>query len=160
MSVTTNATDLVEAVYEILEGTPATSWTLDAPKIYYLWDVPVGDRGPGADMPAQMYVYENVDTSINKFSADGNSVDSTQTVMVQMWVLKNDDTPHDIITYRDDVIDLFTEYYSDNQNTTTFTEVRPTASGDFREQVTPSMTDYYIVEVEILGRALRDQSAL
>ncbi len=160
MSVTSNATDLVETVYDILDGVPDASWTLDAPKVYYLWDVPVGDRGPGADMPAQMYVYENVDTSINKFSADGDSVDTTQVAIVQIWVLKNDSEPHRIITYRDDVIDLFTEYYSDNQASTAFTEVRPTATADFREQVTPAMTDYYIVEVEILGRALRDQSAL
>jgi len=155
MSVSTNATEAVEAVYEILDNT--TTWTNAAPDVFYMWEIPTSEKGPGADMPPQIYVWELVDMSITKFSADGDLTNEVHTVMAQIWLLKDSDETL-IREYQRDIIDLFTEYYSDVRSRTTFVELRPISAADFREQSIPAASDYFINEVEIEAAKLRVQT--
>jgi len=155
MSVSTNATEAVEAAYEILDNT--TTWSNDAPDVYYMWEIPTSEKGPGADMPPHVYVWELLDSSISKFSSDGTLTNETQTIGIQIWVLKDENETF-IREYQRDIVDLFTEYYVDVQNLTTFVEFRPISSADFREQSIPAASDYFINEVEVEAIKLREQS--
>lgn len=155
MSVSTDATEAVEAVYDILDNSSA--WTNTPPEVFYMWEIPTSEKGPGADMPPHIYVWEPLDMSVAKFSADGDLTNEVHTVMAQIWLLKTAD--HTLIReYQRDIIDLFAEYYSDVRSRTTFVELRPISAADFREQSIPAASDYFINEVEIEAAKLRVQT--
>lgn len=146
MSVSTDAAEAVEAVFDILSDT--TNWTNEIPEVYYMWDLPTSEKGPGADMPPHIYIWEPVDMAITKFSADGDLTDEIHTIGIQIWILKDQD-PTVVRQYQRDVINLFTEYYADVNTQTTFVEFRPISAADYREQSIPAASDYYINEVEV-----------
>ncbi len=151
MSTTTAASELTEAVYDILEG---YTWTNQTPDVYYYWEIPGSERGPGADQPPQLYIYESIGADLVKFSADNELIDETHTVEVMIYILKEEGNPHLISEYKRDVVEAISEYYADVENNTTYVELAPVSMSDFREQASAMQSDYFVNTIEVQGRKL------
>ncbi len=146
MSVT-GATHQVQTVVDILQN--ATSYTVE-PDIRKHWDDRPSEMGPGADQPPVVYVWSPVSSDIPQFSSDGDLFDRTSTVEIQVWSLSEDDT----ITVQDDVVGILSEYFADNNTQTSFVDIRPTNTTDFRQQTHIGETDHYIATIEADLRTL------
>jgi len=151
MSTATTASELTEAVYEILEG---HAWTDTAPTVFYYWEIPGSERGPGADQAPHIYIYETIGADLKKFSADNELIDETHTVEVMICLLKDETQPHEISVYKRDVVEAISEYYADVNQNTTYVELATVSMSDFREQASAMQSDYFVNTVEIVGRKL------
>ncbi len=150
MSVSTSAGEAVQTVFDILDG---SSWSLQDPEVQFYWDVPQSQKGPGADQPPEAYVFSPTGSNIDKFSADGDLTDETQTVLIQFYVLKSDNRSN-LSGYLRETIDILGDYYDDNTLNTNFTELAPQSASDFRRQANARKSDYHIGAVEVEGRKL------
>jgi len=140
----------VEQLIEVLER-DETLWTLETPTIRQWWDVPQSQRGPGADMPAELYVLSAVDTDITPYSADNDLNNETSTLEVWVYTLFEDET----MQYQRDVIQILTEYLDSNQSDN-FYRLEPTNARDLRDEKNARNSDYYVATVELSLRTLTD----
>jgi len=151
MSVSTSAAEAVETIYDILDG---YAWNLTDPTVKYHWEKVQSHKGPGAGQPPEIYVFSPTDDSIDKFSADGQFTDETQTVLVEIYVLKDDSNPTEIKQYARETVEILQAYYDDNKVRTNFTDIEPTNQADFRAQSSARQSDHFIHTVEVEGRKL------
>jgi len=150
MSVTSSEENPVDAVKDLLEGQPSSSWTNADPTIEYHWDVPYSEKGPADDQPAELYVWSPVDSTLEQLSASGDFLDEGHSVEVQIWSLSDPETAD----YMRDVIQIFGDYLDDNTDTTEFITLPPTSARDLRSDKIPQKTSHYIAQVEIEPRKL------
>ena len=150
MSATSSAPEAVDAVKDLLEEQPDTVWTADPPEINYAFDVPFNERGPGQDQPAELYLWQPVDTDLEKLTADGEFLDEGHSVQVQIFSLTEAET----LQYQRDVIEVFGDYLDSQQDTTEFLTLPPTAARDHRSDKLPRRTSHYLATVEITPRKL------
>jgi len=151
MSVSTSAAEAVETIYDILDG---YSWSLTDPQVKYHWDVPQSHKGPGQGQAPEIYVFSPTDDSIEKFSADGQHTDETQTVLVEIYVLKDDSNPTVIKQYARETVEILQDYYDNNKVGTNFTDIEPVNQADFRAQSSARQSDYFIHTVEVDARKI------
>lgn len=150
MSASTTAVDPVQAVIDLLDGEPDASWTGDAPNIYEYEAIPQNEKGPGADMPPELYVLNPTESSHPPLSGyDYEHFDSTFTVVVQAWALSDG-----VVSINNDIKTILGQYGNDNEDRTPFHRIRPTNSNDWSEQTNPRNTDYYLGDVTVELRRL------
>lgn len=150
MSVSTTEVDPVKAVVELLDGEDDSSWTHDAPEVHEFEDVPQSQKGPGADMPPEIYVLNPTEDShpaLSQYSYAKRN--STYTVLCQTWLLEDQ-----TVAYNNDIMDILAQYGNDNESNTPFHRLRPTNSNDWSEQTNPRQTDYYLGDVTVELRRL------
>jgi hypothetical protein len=140
MSVTSTATDSVQAVVDLLTG--YTGWSLTAPEVYKLQELSQQQRENNPD-PA-IYVWSPVDASLDQFDAEYSNIDETRTVECQIWTLDGGNAE----TYHQETIDFLAEYANDNYTNTEFHHVRPTSATDSRSDHIRQLTDHYILSVQ------------
>lgn len=143
--VAVDATDPVEAVVTILAGERDILWTGTPPTVKNYWDDSASERGPGADMPAILYVWSPTTTSLERFSVDGDVFDQNDTVEIQAWSLDE----QEVIQLRDDIVQILSRYLDDNQFATQYSDLAPTGTNDWREQTPARTTDHYLTSVEV-----------
>jgi len=157
MSVSTSETREVETVKDIIEGyanNVTDAFTNTPPDVYFYWDIPQNEKDPGVDMPPRVYVWSPTTTDTGMFSADGDEFDEQATVEVQCWSL-------DAVQARQlqqDITQILSDYFADNELNTNFTDIRPNNRNDFREQANARMTESYILSIEADVRGLRRAS--
>jgi len=151
MSATSTKSEAVDAVKDLLEQQDSTAWTNADPTIYYNWEAAFSEKGPADDQPAELYVWQPVDTGIDKLTADGRFLDEDHSVEVQIWTL--DDATTD--QYMRDVIQIFSKYLDSQQDTTEFITLPPTNARDLRSDAVARATSHYLATVEISPRKLQ-----
>jgi|AKVG01.1.fsa_nt_gi hypothetical protein len=134
-----------------VEGTllvnETVGWTNAEPEIDLFWDVPTKTK---FNRPQDsIYVWTPISTDIEKFSADGDSLDERPTVEVLVFSLNQRKAKQ----YARDVIDNLRQYMADNNRNTEFVEIEPTELGDQRNEHTTRKSDHYIfsVQFELVG---------
>lgn len=144
MSVT-NAEHHTQVIIDLLENADSTEWTPTTPTVKHYWDDAQSERGPGADMPAILYVWSPTGSTLDRFSVDGERFDRTDTVEVQAWSLDETETRQ----LQANVVDILSQYLDDNETLTPYTDVAPVGTEDFREQKPARTTDHYVMSVEV-----------
>jgi hypothetical protein len=101
-----------------------------------------------------LYIHKPASDGIDRFSASQDPLlEQTDTVRLTIWYLgeASDTPPSDEIArqYRDDIIDIARTYMNDNFTETTFHNLEPTDSTDFRHQNITRQTDHYIYGVTV-----------
>lgn len=150
MSVS-SAAHHVQVIIDLLENADTSEWTsTQDPDVFRYWDHSQSERGPGADMPAYLYLWSPTGSTLDRFSMDGDRFDRNDTVEVQAWSLDETETRQ----LQDDVVDILSQYLDDNETETPYTDVAPVATEDFREQKPARTTDHYVMAVEVETRDL------
>ncbi len=150
MSATTDETEPVDAIKDLLEKQDSTAWTNQDPVIEYTFETPFAERGPGDGQPPELYVWQPVDANLEKLTADGRYLDETPTVEVQIWTLQEDEC----LEYQRDVIQIFGEYLDTQQGVTPYITFEPSSARDYRSDHLPRKTNHYLSTVEIDARRL------
>jgi len=149
------STQPVETIREILNEIPQF-WHGEDPTVKNYWDDAQSERGPGADMPPIMYVWQPTGNTKERFSMDGTHTDDT--VSVEVLVYSLDDT--EPIRYANDAENILEFYFDDNSTRTDFTTVEPITQNDYRQQNPARQTDMFVVGLEIELRRLDDAAVL
>ena len=152
MSATSTEPEPVDAVKDLLEKQASSAWTNADPVIEYTFETPFSERGPGQGQPAELYIWQPVDASIDKLSADGAYLDENHTVEIQIWTLDESDC----LEYQRDVIQIFGEYLDSQQDVSEFITLPPTASHDYRSDKIPRKTSHFLSTVELSPRKLSE----
>lgn len=140
--------DARAAIADILET--FTVWPCENPRIEFSEDVPHKGKENYPD-PA-IYVATGGSDTVERFSADGDSLQERKTVSLDIWVLDscNEQTPASIAEeYRRRVINILSAYMNDNFARTEFHNIEPVESTDFRQEHVARQTDHYIYTVEV-----------
>ena len=153
MSISTTETDPVETIYDILDQASGDSskWTNTPPEIFYYWERPFAEKGPGADQPPNVYVWSPTSTETPVFSSDGEFYDTSATVEVQAWSLNE----FEIKDLQNDIANILSGYFADNQDLTDWHNIWPSNTSDFREQKPARETNHFVVSLEVDLRALK-----
>lgn len=142
----TNESHHVEAIIDLLsQAKDYAYWRTTPPQVKKYWADAQSEKGPGADMPAILYVWSPVDSTLDRFSVDDDELQQSNTVEVQVWSL--DETEATVL--QADVTRILSEYLDDNQTNVPYTDVAPVVESDYREQKNARSTDHYIMAVEI-----------
>lgn len=155
MSITSTESEPVDAVKDLLDGQPSSAWTNADPVVEYIHEVPFSEKGPGQGQPAEVFVWQPIDSDISKLSADGRYLDEDHAVEVQVWTLTESET----MQYARDVVQIFSKYMDNQQNVTEFITMEPTAARDLRSDALPRQTSHYLATVEISPRKLQASDA-
>lgn len=148
---TSTDTDPVDTVIQLLKDAATFDlWSQPTPDIQHHDQIPISEKGPGDGQPAQVYVWQPTDSTIEQLTADGRFLDTDNTVEVQIWSLDR----QEVTEYREDVVDIFGDYLDDQQGISEFLTLPPSASRDYRADKRARRTDHYIQTVEISPRAL------
>ena len=150
MSATSNASDPVQAVVDLLNGAATSVWTNADPEVHLQWDV--SQRGKENNPDPALYVWSPVEGNFDAFDGEYSSLDETQTVEVDCWTMDAQETA----TLSDDVIQFLSEYGNDNESNTQFLHIRPSSVNDARAEHIARQTDHYIATLQITVRNLRD----
>jgi hypothetical protein len=152
---TTDAGHHVQDVINLLDAAASGEWTNAVPTVENYWDVAQSEKGPGADQPAELYVWSPATSDLEQFSMDGEKDDRTDQIEVQVWSLD----PTEARQYQTDAARILGEYIDDNAVETPYSTVKPTGLNDYREQKAARRTDHYILSVEVEPRGLADTTA-
>lgn len=149
---TTDAGHHVEDIINLLEAAPDSEWNATPPRVKKYWSVPQGQKDPGADMAPILYLFSPTDSSLDRFSIDGDHYQQTNSVEVQAWSLDE----AEVKLLQEDVVRILSGYLDDNSTETPYSTVEPTTELDFREQKNPRDTESYIMAVEVETEGLSD----
>jgi len=152
MSVTSSESEPVDAVKDLLEQQDSSNWTNQAPVIEYVHEVPFSEKGPGDGQPAELFVWQPVDSDISKLTAEGRYLDEDHNVEVQIWTLTESET----MEYARDVIQIFGDFLDTQKNVSEFITLPPTSTRDLRSDKLPRKTSHYLATVEISPRKLSE----
>ena len=141
MSVTSNSTDAVDTIFDLLDG--YTGWSLTDPEVYKQWNVSQQERENNPD-PA-IYIWSPVDADLSQGDAEASYYSEFRTVEASVWTLDNDSSE----TYHQEIIDFLRQYSNDNESNTTFHKIRPQSATDSRSEKITRMTDHYILSVQV-----------
>ena len=146
MSATSNDPQPVNAILELLQNSDPSVWpnsTKPTAKHYYA--DPQGDRGPAADQPPILYVWNPTDGDIESFSADNSFQVENLAVEIQVWTLdESESTP-----YQRALAQFMSEYARDNYSRTDFHELAPNTQGDYRHETPARQTNHYVTTLEV-----------
>lgn len=145
MSVSTSAETPVDAVYDILDGTGGTEWTLIAPAVFKWHEKSERERGPGQGQPAELHVWQPTSSDITRLTADKNTLQETSEVEVVVFSLSESDT----INYARDLIQVLSEYIDEQEQNTNYVDLQPSGIEDFREQKLSERTDHFTYSVTV-----------
>jgi len=151
MSVTTNASEAVERIVDLLDDAAPSVWTNATPRVQAMWETSQQGRQHYKD-PA-VYVWSPVDSEFNLlsgFDADRNRDRST--VEVQCWTLDETESA----TLASDVVNELFAYANDNEAFTNAHRIRPQSAADNRAQSQARLTNHFVYNVTIDLRFLRD----
>jgi len=150
---TTSSNDPVQQVLDLLGNAGDAEWPSDTPPtaIRGYQDDSQGNKGPSAGQPPILYVLAPTDTTLERFSADGDLFDQSHSVFVQVWSYDPDASKN----YQLKVASILSDYLDDNAVETPNSTVEPTAMSDFRHQTHSQDTDYHILSVEAELRGLQ-----
>ena len=141
----------VETTEDILSQTTDSEWTNDKPdRIDFLWNYDHNDR-VNYPNPA-LYVYSPTESTNEKFSIDGNRYIDNASVEIIVMTLDALKTKQ----YAKDAVQLFTEYFDDNNDKTNFIEISPDTDADLRNEHVAGTTDHYLSTVELSYLDLKD----
>ena len=152
MSATSSESEPVDAVKDLLENQDSSAWRNADPDIYYAYEIPFQERGPGDGQPAHLYVWQPVDANLEKLTADGRYLDEDHSIEVQVWDLIEDN----VMQYARDVVQIFGEYLDNQQDVSEFITLPPTAYRDLRSDNLPRKTSHYLARLEISPRKLSE----
>lgn len=151
---TTTQTDPVDAIQDLLDGAPTSTWgTTQDPDVFRWDEVAQTERGPGQGQPPHLYVWQPTGGPIERFSADGVLLWEPDSP-VEVWAYSLDEI--DTKTLAQDVINFIDDYLDDQEENTPFVDIQPTMVEDFREQKVTRRTDHYVYRVEIMLESFRD----
>jgi len=149
---TSKESEPVDAVKDLLEKQDSNVWTNADPVIEYVFEVPFSEKGPGDGQPAELFVWQPVDSDISKLTAEGRYLDEDHNVEVQIWTLTESET----MEYARDVIQIFGDFLDNQQNVSEFITLPPTSTRDLRSDKLPRKTSHYLATVEISPRKLSE----
>lgn len=144
MSVSTSAETPVNAVYDILDGTAATEWTLQAPAVFKWHERSERERGPGQGQPTELHLWMPTGTDISRLTADKETLQEISQVEIHVMSLVESET----INYARDVIQILSTYMDEQQTNTNYVDFEPSAVEDFREAKISERTDHFVYVVE------------
>lgn len=144
MSVSTTAVTPVNAIVDILDGTPATDWTLTTPSVYRWHERSERERGPGQGQPLELHCWMPTTSTLTRMSADRETLQEDSTVEIHVMSLDEGET----ITTARDVIHILSEYMDEQQTNTNYVDFQPSSVEDFREAKLSERTDHYVYVVE------------
>jgi hypothetical protein len=148
-SATATDADAVQTVVDLLSNN--SGWTNTDPEVFRHEELSQQQKENNPD-PA-IYVWSPVDATLDKFSADGDTIDERRTVEAQIWDL---DSSNRAEQYHQDVIDFINAYSNDNESNTPFHFLKPVSATDSRSDHIRQLTDHYILSVEIEVHNHRD----
>jgi len=120
------------------------------------WDEAQSERGQAADQPPRLYVWQPASESHDKFSLDGDTSDDSVTIEVLIYSLDEIEAKR----YAADVRGILQLYINDNKDVTQYTDIKPVATNDYRQQSNHRATDQYVLSVEIDMRTLQETGDL
>lgn len=147
MSASSSSAFAVEAIEDLLEGEPASSWTNTTPTIEKVWETTQQER-ENVNSP-HLFIWSPLDSSFTRFSSDGSHLEQTDTV--EVWIITLD--PTETARYGEDVIDILSSYMGDNESSTGFIDIQPVSAADNRHEHITRRTDHYAeaIQVELDG---------
>ena len=145
MSATSNSSDSVQTVVDLLDGTDQNNWPTGTKPEYIerSWDSDYRTKSNRAD-PA-VYVRSPEDGTIESFSARSTIKDESETVVAAVWAT-DDSTASDI---GGDVVSILEDYWNDRQANTQFHRIRPRRVNDARQEHVARQTDHYTITVRV-----------
>jgi len=135
----------VDSIIEILETDKISSYRNQDPTVLNYWDRTQQERGPGADQPAEIYVWETAGKDIERFSLDDDSTHDTASVEALIYSLD----AQEVVDYAEDARNNIEQFFDDNKEATEWQTIEVTSVNDFREQTQRRSTDQYVVSLEI-----------
>ncbi|AFH22752.1 hypothetical protein OSG_eHP34_00095 [environmental Halophage eHP-34] len=148
-------TQPVETITDVLERTEGV-WRAEEPIVKNYWDEAQSERGQAADQPPRLYVWQPASESHDKFSLDGDTSDDAVTIEVLIYSLDEIEAKR----YAADVRGILQLYINDNKDVTQYTDIKPVATNDYRQQSNHRATDQYVLSVEIDMRTLQETGDL
>jgi len=148
-------TQPVETIKEVLEKTDGV-WRAEEPIVKNYWDEAQSERGQAADQPPRVYVWQPASESHDKFSLDGDTSDDSVTIEVLIYSLDEIEAKR----YAADVRGILQLYINENKDLTQYTDIKPVATNDYRQQSNHRATDQYVLSVEIDMRTLQETGDL
>jgi len=148
-------TQPVETIKDVLERTEGV-WRAEEPIVKNYWDEAQSERGQAADQPPRLYVWQPASESHDKFSLDGDTSDDSVTIEVLIYSLDEIEAKR----YAADVRGILQLYTNDNKDVTQYTDIKPVATNDYRQQSNHRATDQYVLSVEIDMRTLQETGDL
>lgn len=151
MAATSNATDPVQTVVDLLENTDSANWPSGTKPTYIerSWDIDFRTKTNRAD-PA-VYVRSPEDGTIDAFSARSTIKDESETVTAVVWAT-DDSIAGDIAG---DIASILEDYWNDRQENTEFHRIRPRRVADSRQEHIARRTDHYTIGVQVALRRER-----
>lgn len=138
----------VETCVDLLQGEPDNTWTDGAVEVYQ-WQETDAKGRKGIDRG--LYVWSPVETSLDKFSADGDHLDQQDQIEIVIGTYGKTETARLI----EDTIDVMGQYIDDNHSNVNFRSVEPTAATDDRANTILRKTDHYTGTVTVQLENLR-----
>jgi hypothetical protein len=135
----------VDSIIEILETDKISSYRNQDPTVLNYWDRTQQERGPGADQPVEIYVWETAGKDIERFSLDDDATHDTASVEALVYSLD----AQEVIDYAEDARNNIEQFFDDNKEATEWQTIEVTSVNDFREQTQRRSTDQYVVSLEI-----------
>jgi len=135
----------VASIKEILDNPEISDYRNQEPTVLNYWDRTQQERGPGADQPAEIYVWETAGKDIERFSLDDDSTHDTASVEALVYSLDE----QAVIDYAEDARNNIEQFFDDNKEASSWQTIEVTSVNDFREQTQRRSTDQYVVSLEI-----------
>lgn len=138
----------VETVVRLLTTEPDSTWTHGAVEVFQ-WQETDAKGRQGIDRG--LFVWSPAETSLDRFSADGDHLDQGDTVEIVIGTYGETETARLI----EDVIDVMGQYIDDNHQNVNFRTVEPSAATDDRANTILRKTDHYTGTVTVNLENLR-----
>ena len=142
-----------DAIVEVLDNIPQDSqegleWSVEKPDIIEY----AGERTPKARVNESrdaIYIFSDVDHDLTRLSADGDQLDSTGPVEIQIWTLESDDVAPRCNEIQNEVIRLLGNLMDDNKDKTEQNNIQPTDKSDHRNESSARRSDHTVMSVTV-----------
>jgi len=145
MSVSTTSSDPVETVLNLLTG--YSGWSNATPGVEFQHESSQQTKQNRPD--PYIYVWSPVDADLQQFDGEHSAISEFETVEASVWVLSGTGNAQFRVAqdYQDEMVDFLQQYAGDNEENTTFHQVRPTSKSDYRHENVARRTDHYVMSV-------------
>jgi len=145
MSATSDSSDPVQTVVDLLDNTDSDNWPNGTKPTYIerRWDVDFGTKANRAD-PA-VYVHSPEAGTHEQLSTAGDTKHREETIAAEVWAVAQPD--HDAIA--SDVRAILEDYWDDSDGNTNWDRIRPRRDDDRRQEHFAQRTDHYVTSITI-----------
>lgn len=151
-TASSNASDAVETVVDLLETADTSTWTHADPSVEHYWDATQQTKLNRPD--PYLYAYSPANGNYRRIDGDYSVVDEQQTVAVEAWVMEDVSLPQDgadrANQYASDAFSFLSDYGNDNENRTNFYRIQPQEIDDRKAEHTVRETDHFVVSLTVV----------